>query len=143
MNNMENYIKEIESGQFNYELIEMVIHSLNVHAHKYKKEKKHNRERACYEKKEFIMESLLEPIEIHRIKEKKYLVFKGENHRYHEPFESFEMEDIIFFQENLETKRLTKFPFDGKRVVGTLPEELCDKFYDILTKKQYNFAPLI
>jgi hypothetical protein len=89
------------------------------------------------------MESLLEPIEIHRIKEKKYLVFKGENHRYHEPFDSFEMDDIIFFQENLETKRLTKFPFDGKRVVGTLPEELCDKFYDILTKKQYNFAPLL
>lgn len=143
MNEFESYIRAIEKGEFNYEVIEMVIHSLNVHAHRYKKEKNYGKERACYEKKEFILESLLEPIEIHSIRDKNYLVFRGESHRYHEPFESFEPEDRVFFEENLETKRLTKFPYDGKRVTGTISEDLCDVFYSLLRKKQYNFAPLL
>lgn len=143
MNEIDAYIRAIEEGKFNYELIEMIIHSLNVHAHRYKKEKNHSKERACYEKKEFIMESLLEPIEIHTIRGKKYLVFKGENHRYHEPFDSFEGEDRVFFEENLVTKRLNKFPYDGKRVIGTLTEEICDRFYEVMRNKQYNFAPLL
>lgn len=143
MNEFKTYISAIEKGEFNYEIIEIVVHSLNVYAHKYKVEKNYGKERACYEKKEFILESLLEPVEIHKIKDKKYLVFKGENHRYHEPFDSFPFEDRIFFEENLETKRLNKFPYDGRRITGTISEEICDKFYEILRKKQYNFAPLL
>lgn len=143
MNEFETYIIAIDKGEFSYEIIETVVHSLNVHAHRYKNDKNYELERACYEKKEFIMESLLEPVEVHRIRDKNYLVFKGEKHRYHEPFDSFEVEDRVFFEENLKTKTLNKFPYDGKRVVGILSLEVCDKFYSLLVKKQYNFAPLL
>lgn len=143
MNEIKGYINSIENGKINYEIIELVIHSLNIYAHKYKAEKNHMKERECYEKKEYILESLLEPVEIHQIKGKNYLVFKGEDHRYHEPFESLIDEDKIYFQENLTTKRLNKFPYDGKRVTGALSEELCNKFYNLLVNNHYSFAPLL
>ena len=95
------------------------------------------------EKKEYILKVLLEPVEIHQINGNNYLVFKGESHRYHEPFNSLLDEDKIYFSENLETKRLNKFPFDGKRMVGVLGEEYCNKFYSLLVNNHYNFAPLL
>ena len=85
----------------------------------------------------------MEPIEIHQINGNNYLVFKGENHKYHEPFDSLLENDKVYFSENLETKRLTKFPFDGKRMVGVLEEKHCDKFYSLLNNNHYNFAPLL
>lgn len=143
MRELKNYINAIENNQIDYDIIEMVVHSLNVYAHKYKKENNFLKERECYEKKEYILKSLLEPIEIHQINGNNYLVFKGENHKYHEPFDSLLENDKVYFSENLETKRLTKFPFDGKRMVGVLEEKHCDKFYSLLINNHYNFAPLL
>lgn len=143
MNDIKKYINAIDNRQINYEIIEMVVHSLNVYAHRYKKNNDFLKERECYEKKEFILEALLEPIEIHQINGNNYLVFKGENNNYHKPLNSFIDEDKIYFRENLETKKLTKFPFDGKRMVGILEEEYCNKFYKLLLDNHYNFAPLL
>ena len=143
MRELKDYINAIENKQISYDVIEMVIHSLNVYAHRYKKENNLEKERESYEKKEYILKVLLEPVEIHQINGNNYLVFKGENHRYHEPFNSLLDEDKIYFSENLETKRLNKFPFDGKRMVGVLGEEYCNKFYSLLVNDHYNFAPLL
>ncbi len=143
MRELKNYINSIENNQIDYDVIEMVVHSLNVYAHRYKKENNFLKERECYEKKEYILKSLLEPIEIHQINGNNYLVFKGENHKYHEPFDSLLENDKIYFSENLETKRLNKFPFDGKRMIGVLEEKYCDKFYSLLANNHYNFAPLL
>lgn len=139
-------IYEIErliiSHKIDFDTIEVVLHSYNILAKEYRSNNDREKEMECYSKKEIIMEYLLNPVEIHIIKEKKYLVYEGLNHRFHEPFDSLTKKERELYSQILATKILYKTEYSGERIHGNLSKETCDEFYYMVIENNFVFDPL-
>lgn len=134
--------KLIREHKINYDTIEVVLHSYNVLAKEYGLIDEKNKEMECYSKKEIIMEYLLDPVEIHVIKGKKYLVYEGLNRRFHEPFDSLSPKEVELYSQILQTRRLNKVEYTGDRIHGRLSKEQCDDFYEMVIENDFLFEPL-
>lgn len=132
----------ITSHKVDFDTIEIVLHSYNLLAKEFKSKQDTKKEMECYSKKEIIMEYLLNPIEIHVIREKKYLVYEGLNHRFHEPFESLTKKEKELYNQILPARYLKKVEYSGERIHGRLSKEKCDEFYYMIIDNDFIFDPL-
>lgn len=125
-----------------FEVVELVLHSYNVLAKKFHSENDLSKEFECYNKKEIIMEYLLDPVEIHIINNEKYLVFEGIEHRFHEPFKSLTTKEMELYEKMLPIKTISKREYTGRRIRGSLSKEMCDEFYNMVIENDFTFKPL-
>jgi len=139
---MIKYIEHmIRQHEFDYEAVELVLHSLNKIANNYLRENDKENAMKYFKEKEFILESLFDPIEIHVVNGKEYITYEGEKKKYHEPIEHFSEEKRLKFIEKLPKKEMAEFPVDGPRIKGYLDEKMCDEFYKMIKKDKFRFIP--
>lgn len=136
---IENRIKR---HRIDMETIEMVIHSYNLIANESKGLDRRDLVTECYNKKEILLEYLLDPIEIHIIKGNKYLCYEGREHRFHEPFEALSDKEKQFYDAILPVRYLNHTSYSGNRIKGRLPKEYCDEFYNMVIENDFVFEPL-
>jgi hypothetical protein len=131
----------IHHHEFDYDTVELVLHSLNRIANDYLRQNDEERAMKYFKEKEFILESLLDPVEIHVIEGKKYIAYEGGKHKYHEPFGHFSEENRKKFIEKLPVKEMDDFPLEGPKIKGYLTEKVCNEFYNMVKKDKFRFIP--
>ncbi len=139
---MIKYIEHmIHHNEFDYETVELVLHSLNKIANDYLRKNDRDSASKFFKEKEFILESLFDPVEIHVVNGKKYISYEGEKHKYHEPFDHFSEVERVSFIKELPTKDLKEFPMEGPKIKGYLNEKICEEFYKMIKNDKFRFIP--
>ncbi len=140
MKDLLKYSKNLISRkEFDFETLEMVLHSLNIIANKHKKNGDYNGERKFFFEKEFIMKKLLDPIYVEEIGDHAYIIYDAYKHRYRIPLEEFSLEEAIELYKDLPVVKHTKFHKCGEKIKGCLDEREIEEFYNMVRTNNYTF----
>ena len=131
----------IANRQFDFETLEMVLHSLNIVANNHKRTGDYEGEVKYFNEKEYIMRKLLDPVYIEEVRDRAFVIYDALKHRYRIPMESFSLEDAYELYEELPVKSHRKLHTCGEKIEGCLEEACIDSFYEMIKSDDYTFLP--
>lgn len=131
----------IAKGQFDFDTLEMVLHSINIVANNHKRSGDYKGEAKYFSEKEFIMKKLLDPVYIEEVGERAFVIYDALKHRYRIPMESFSLEAAYNFYEELPIVSNEKLHTCGEKIEGYLNEECIDNFFNMIKSGNYDFLP--
>ncbi|GLI56219.1 hypothetical protein PM10SUCC1_17330 [Propionigenium maris DSM 9537] len=131
----------ISKRQFDFETLEMVLHSINIVANNHKRQGDYEGEMKYFNEKEYIMQKLLNPVYIEEVGERAFVIYDALKHRYRIPMESFTLEEAYDFYEELPVRTHEKLNMCGEKIEGCLEEESIDNFYKMIKSGDYFFLP--
>ena len=131
----------IAKGQFDFDTLEMVLHSINIVANNYKRAGDYEGSAKFFLEKEFIMQKLLDPVYIEEVEERAFVIYDAEKHRYRIPMESFSLEKAYNFYEELPIVSNKKLHTCGDKIEGCLEEDCIDSFFNMIKNGDYDFLP--
>jgi len=131
----------ISKRQFDFETLEMVLHSINIVANNHKKIGDYDGEMRYFNEKEYIMQKLLDPVYIEEVGDRAFVIYDAWKHRYRIPMESFPLEEAYDFYEELPVRSHEKLHICGEKIEGCLEETSIDSFYEMIKSGDYFFLP--
>jgi len=131
----------IAKKQFDFETLEMVLHSINIIANKHKRVGDYKGETKFFYEKEYIMKKLLDPVYIEEVDDRAFIIYDALKHRYRIPMESFSLEEAYEMYEELPIRSHRKLNTCGEKIEGYLEEECVNTFYEMIKDGDYTFLP--
>lgn len=131
----------ISKKEFDFEALEMVLHSINIIANNHKRVGDYKGEMKYFYEKEYIMKKLLDPVYIEEVGERAFVIYDADKHRYRIPMESFSLEEAYDFYEELPVVEHKKLHRCGEKIDGCLEEEYLEDFYEMIKNGDYSFFP--
>lgn len=131
----------ISTKQFDFDTLEMVLHSLNIAANNHARAGDIKGGERFFFEKEFIMKKLLDPVYIEEVGARAFVIYDAFKHRYRIPMESFTLEEAYEFYEELPVREHRKLHRCGEKIEGCLDEDSLEDFYEMIKSGEYSFLP--